>query len=321
MTGLARFLVLAALATTLGLLVSCEERSSRAQGRAGVAVALEARHTAANVAAEIANQVDGPCGHFEIEGPLTVTTDLTLEGFRGEELALRLSERRTLEVDGDGGVRLIRLVEYVGEHRRTGSREHEWRILGGHVFYRHDNLPFEGRQIDVVEATRLTREGTAAFESLVRATREAWSTVERTETGWHLTAAADGTFGERIRCGNEAVADPWLRDLEGRLSVRAANARVVLDVAAHPVQRLGEWTMGPVGGLDEPLIRVSVDERVVPGPLADAIEPPDVVADLRRNRLHHSVAGFLLDLDVLLSRSDEAEEIQPVDGTGLGVEL
>ena len=307
MTRFDRILLLTTLTSALSALAACEEHSSRTQGRAGVAVAIETRHTAADVAASIADSVDEPCGHFEIEGPMTVTTELEVKGSREEALTLRLRELRTLEVDGSGHVRLLRQVRYVGEHERTGSREHEWRIVAGHVFYRHDNLPFDSRQIDVTETVRLVREGTTVFETLVRATREAWSTVERTETGWHLSAVTDGTFGDRIRCGNEAVADPWLRDLEGRLSVRTAEAQVVLDSTARTVQRFGEWTLAPVGGLDEPLLRVSVDEHVTFGPLSEAIESPDVVADLRRDRVYHSVTGFLRDLDAILSQPEPEE--------------
>ena len=294
-------LVLGALA-----LLSCEDRADRTRSRAGVAIALETRYTAANTATSIANRADDPCGHFEIVGPITVVTDLVLEGIRDGEVALRLHELRTLEVDDGGQVRFLRQVEFIGEHGRTGNREHEWRILGGHVFYRQDNLPFEQRQIDISERATLVREGTAGFETLIRATGDGWSSVERTASGWRLIAAEDGTFGERLRCGGEATPDPWLRDLEGRLSVRSADARVTIGGDTPSSERAGEWLLGPVGGLEEPLIRVTVGERVILGQLTNPIETPEAIADLRRDRLHHDVSGFLWELDMLLNEEQES---------------
>lgn len=264
-----------------------------------MAVALEVRHQAAQSASEIANRPDEACGTYQVEAPMRVRAHWQLEGLRGEASVLGFEETRVLVVDRDGNASLSRTVAFEAETGRAGTREHEWRVVGDEVFYRADNLPFERRAIDVAERAELLGETSDVFDTLVRATREQWDTPERTAQGWTLRARSDGRFGRRIRCAGEAGVDPWLRDLERRMSVVEADAIITLPSSPlAPSTRRGTWRLS--ARTDEgatPYLEITVDEQAERQAVVDPIVAPDEVFDVTRNRLHHEIGSFLRAVD------------------------
>ena len=296
-------LLLMALATWASQ--GCQQSSSeRTQSRAGVAIALETRHSAAQIAFSIADRADTTCAHYEPSGPMRIQTDWILEGKRDEVVVLRLEEARSLHLDEVGNLRLLLNIDFTTEQGRTGNREYEWRVIDEHIYYRNDNLPFEKRETNEAERADLERRGTNVFETFVRATGPQWTRIEELDYGWRLAAEQNGQTGRRVRCGGEGITDPWLADLEADLLVRSGVAEVVrVEGLEYPVRRQGEWTLGPVGSLDPELVEfaieidVAVTEVVTPGPLDEAIVAPTEISDLRRDRFHYQLTNFLRELD------------------------
>lgn len=302
------------VALVVGCLQGCQQSGSeRTQSRAGVAIALEARYTAAQIAFSIADRADAACAHYQAAGPMRIQTDWVLEGKRDELVVLRLEESRTLLLDENGNLILLLNVEFTTEQGRSGTREYEWRVVGDHIYYRNDNLPFERRETNEAERADLRRRGTNVFETFVRATGLMWTQIEQLDNGWRLLAEPNGQIGRRVRCGGEGVSDPWLDDLETDMAVHTGVAEVVqVEGLSYPVRRQGEWTLRPIGSVDPDLIEfettldVAVSEVVTPGPLQEAIEVPTEISDLRRDRSHHQLTSFLRELDLLSeSRSSQ----------------
>jgi hypothetical protein len=262
-----------------------------------VAIGLEARHTAMEIARGIANRSDRACGAYEIVGPMTVEVVWTVEGRRGEEVALNLSERRRLEIDSEGRMRLTRQVVFLAPNGREGEREREWRVVDGHLYVRDRNLPFTRRPIDIEESAELQRNATEVFDSLVRATGDDWSAIDSTPIGYQLLVGERAGGAGRVRCGGEARQNPWLTNLSAFAHVTRARATVTYGAdRERPQERSGHWEFGRRGDGPGPTMRVEVRETVEAGPISAPIEAPEEAAAVERVRLHAHLNDFLADV-------------------------
>jgi len=275
---------------------ACDGRDQRTQTRVGVAIALETRSTAANLADAIANRPDTSCGRYTLEGPVIVHTSWTVEGFRHRELVLSLVETRTMEIDADGRARFVREVQFVSDDGTSGERSREWRLIDSQLYHQEDGQPFTRRQVSATEEPNLLGEASEVFETMVRATTTQWNRIDQTTDGVIAEVNDSNTPGVRIRCGTEGEPDPWLSVLQADARVEQAQIQVRWDPETHQTtERLGRWTMTNAGQ-DSTLI-VAVDEEVNWGAVSTPIEIPDELADTSRNRFYHQLTGFLRELD------------------------
>jgi len=279
-------------------LFACQaDDSERRQSRAGVAVALEVRHRAAEHAFAIGEGADDACGTYEVTAPMTIHVDWSLVGERDHEPVLSLREKRTLEVAGEREARFSRQVEFHAEIGRENEREREWRLIDGQLYSREDNLPFERRPADPTEVVGLLYSASEVFDTLVHAAGHTWVDVaEREGGGYTLRAQSAVATGREVRCGGPR-SDPWLGALSGRLQAESAEVVVTVDEGGRTVRRAGEWRLTSTDPEQKLVLMVEVTETVTYGSVETQIRVPERIADLGRDRLHRDLRELLRALE------------------------
>ncbi|MBN1946371.1 MAG: hypothetical protein JW797_11895 [Bradymonadales bacterium] len=282
---------------------ACSWKVKPAWTRAGVAIGIETRHRAWQIARAIAVRADAACGTYPIEGPLVTRVSWSLVGEREGQQLFALEESRSLEVDGQHRARFHRRVSYRYGSGTSGEGEREWRLIEGRLYVKDHNLPFEQRQVDVLERSALLASVAEVFETLVRATGERWTGVITTAEGFELAVSPRSGAGQRVRCGNEREEDPWLAELIERVVVARAVASVTIDPQdGTPRLRQGEWWLERQEAEDLVRLRVEVSEEIQTDcEPSNPIEPPSrsELMDLSRDRLYWQLEDLLQGIDAL----------------------